>query len=168
MTFQKNFEDHSKQYIFFDDQFLSEQRDRIYNKIVLKKFDVRNNESLKNITLSDINSFNYYFQNSNDKPSVKLLEKNVYQINLINGKSISYEDDYIEIRNISKIDSDKLKNNYSNDQNDIILDMNTIFLNSGINVNVKQESKVKIKLYHTANKNFTIFQKKFFYFPKRL
>ena len=80
MTLQDNFNQHSKQYIFSDDEFLISEREKIYKKIYSNKFDKRNNESLKNINFSDLNSFNYYFQTSSEKPSVNLLEKNVYEI----------------------------------------------------------------------------------------
>ena len=103
MTLQDNFNDHSKQYIFSNDELLSKERFKTFEKINLNKFDKKNNESLKNLSLSDLNSFNYYFQTSKEKPNVKVLSKNIYEINIVNGKCKNYNDDNIEIRNILQV-----------------------------------------------------------------
>ena len=76
MNLEDNFKKHSKKYLFSNDEFLSKQRENIFNKILLNNFDKKNNESLKNINFSDLNSFNYYYQPTREKPSVKLIEKN--------------------------------------------------------------------------------------------
>ncbi len=75
MTFLENFNEHSKQYIFSDNNFLLNEREKTFNKINSNDFDKRNNESLKNIALTDLNSFNYYFQPSKEKPKINLIEK---------------------------------------------------------------------------------------------
>ena len=59
MTLEENFKQHSAEYIFSNDQFLSDHRENIFDKIKLKKFDKKNNESLKNISISDLSIFNY-------------------------------------------------------------------------------------------------------------
>ena len=59
MTLEENFKQHSNQYIFSNDEFLLNEREKIFNKINLKNFEKKNNESLKNITFSDLDSFKY-------------------------------------------------------------------------------------------------------------
>ena len=166
MTLQDNFNKHSKEYIFSNDALLSKDRQKTFNKIELKKFDKRNNESLKNINFSDLNSFNYYYEPSVEESSVNLLEKKIYQINFINGKCKNYEDNDIEIRNIQSSDFDKFKDKNFYETDDIISDFNKIFLNSGIFIKIKTNSKVKLNLIHTSHKNYTIFQHNFFQFQK--
>ena len=167
MTFLDNFKYHSKQFIFSDDKFLLKEREKTFNKIDLNKFDKKNNESLKNINFLDLTSFNYHFEPLKEKPTVKLIEKNFYQINNINGISYDYEDENIEIRNVLSEDFEKNRDNIK-EVDDIILDLNTIFLNSGIFIKVKKDSKIKIKLIHKTDKNYTIFQHNFFNFQKNI
>ena len=61
MNFEDNFKNHSSEYIFSNDKFLVRKRKNIFNKIKLKKFDRKNNESLKNLSLSDLSVFNYHY-----------------------------------------------------------------------------------------------------------
>ena len=166
MAFKENFNEHSKQYIFSNNEFLLNERKKTFDKIYSNNFNKRNNESLKNLSLSDLNAFNYYFQPSKEKPKVMLLEKNFYQINIINGECNNYEDDNIEIRNVIIDDFEKNRHNNYNDLNDIVIDFNKIFLNSGIFVKVKSGYKIKINLVHKTYKNYTIFQHNFFNFQK--
>jgi Fe-S cluster assembly protein SufD len=166
MTLKENFKKHSDYYIFSHDKFLLKEREKTFNKIYLSKFDKKNNESLKNISLSELNSFNYYFQPAKEKPIVRLVDKNVYQINIINGKCDNYEDENIEIRNVFIEDFKKGALNNYKEINDIIIDFNNIFLNSGIFIKVKPDSKIQIKINHKTLKDYTIFQHNIFNFKK--
>jgi len=166
MIFEENFEHHSKEYLFSNNKFLSEQREKIFNKINLQNFDKKNNESLKNITISELSEFDYYYPPTKEEPSVTLIEKINYKINIVNGICKNYEDDNIEIRNILREDFDKFSDNNYRDSDDIVADFNTIFLNSGILVNVKTNIKIKLNLVHYSHENYTIFQNNFFNFQK--
>ncbi len=166
MNFQENFNNHSKQYIFSNDNYLSKERQKIFNKINLNKFDKKNNESLKNISISDLNSFNYFYEPSKEKPNIEISEKNIYQINLVNGKCPDYKDENIQIRNILIKDIELFKSNNQKNTNDIVADLNLIFLNSGIFIDVNERSKIKICLNYKAEKDYTIFQHNFFNFLK--
>ena len=53
MAFENNFTHHSKEYIFLDNKTLSSQREQVFKKIIQKNYDKKNNESLKNITITD-------------------------------------------------------------------------------------------------------------------
>ena len=57
MTLENNFINHSKEYIFSDNKILSNQRESTFKKIFLKNYDKKNNESLKNITITDLSKF---------------------------------------------------------------------------------------------------------------
>ena len=166
MILLENFNKHSKYYVFADNKLCLEIRKKIFNKINSKDFEIRNNESLKNINLSDLNSFNYYSPISKQNPSTKLCEKKVYKINIVNGKCQNYEDENIEIRNVLSKDFEKFGHLNYQETDDVVIDLNTLFLNSGIIFNVKSESKIKININHKTQKNFTIFQNNYFNFKK--
>ena len=164
MTFEDNFNNHSKEYIFSKDDFLSNERQNIFNKIKLKDFDKKNNESLKNISFSDLSLFDYYYKITDDDPKIVLIDKYTYKINIINGVCKNYEDDNIQIRNITNLDSKKFADQNDKNLNDLVIDFNKIFLNSGIFINVKKNTKLKLDLVHTTYENYTIFQNNFFSF----
>ena len=103
MTFEDNFNYHSKEYIFSNDDFLSNERKKIFNKIKLKDFDKKNNESIKNISFSDLSLFDYHYNFTDEIPKIVLVDKYIYKINIINGVCKNYEDDNIEIRNAKSI-----------------------------------------------------------------
>ena len=130
MNLEDNFKKHSKKYLFSNDEFLSKQRENIFNKIILNNFDKKNNESLKNITMSDLILFDYCYNPSVEKPSVILVEKENYKINIVNGLCKNYEDNNIEIRNITTSDSKRFRDQNFENSEDIVIDFNRIFLNS--------------------------------------
>ena len=74
MTFESNFINHSKEYIFLDNDALFKNREKKYNKIIQKDYDKKNNESLKNITISDISNFDYFYKPKKDVSKVLLVD----------------------------------------------------------------------------------------------
>ena len=46
MTFENNFINHSKEYIFFDNKTLLNQREEAFKKISQKNYDRKNNEMI--------------------------------------------------------------------------------------------------------------------------
>ncbi|MDC0161632.1 SufD family Fe-S cluster assembly protein [bacterium] len=166
MTFEDNYSHHSKKYIFSNNEFLSKQREDIYNKLVLKKFDKKNNESLKNITFSDLSVFDYYYEPVKEKPSTILTKNKYYEINIVNGVCKNYEDDSIEIRNITGLDFKEFTKLNTLSYEDIVIDFNKIFLNSGIFFNIKANAKLRIQINHKTDQNYTIFQNNIFNFQK--
>ena len=84
MTFESNFINHSKEYIFLENDVLFKNREKKYNKIIQKDYDKKNNESLKNINFSDLSIFDYYYQNSNTNPRTLIQENGDYMITIVN------------------------------------------------------------------------------------
>ena len=80
MTLENNFINHSKEYLFLDNDILYKNREKAYNKIIQKDFDKKNNESLKNITISDVINFDYFYKPKKNIPKVSLLNKLNYEI----------------------------------------------------------------------------------------
>ena len=132
MTFENNFIDHSKQYIFLDNATLLSQREKIFKKIFQKNYDKKNNESLKNITFSDLSKFDYFYKPEKEDPRISLIDNFNYEIRVVNGICKNYEDDNIEIRNITNLDFKNFLHKDAYNLDDIIIDFNKIFLNSGI------------------------------------
>ncbi len=161
MTLENNYKLHSKEYIFSDNKILNDNREYIYSKFLSKKFDKKNNESLKNIFFSDLTTFDYLHDVKNDKPSVFSTDNKNYKINIINGQCKNYKDNKIEIRNIFESDYNKYLDQFEQNNDDIIIDLNKIFLNSGFFIDVQENSEINLEIIHNTNKNQTIFQNSF-------
>ena len=146
MTLENNFKEHSKKYIFSNNNILSKEREATFKKISSNNFEKRNNESLKNITFSDLSLFKYFYEPPKEITNIKVLNNEKYEIQIINGKCKNYEDKNIEIRNIKESDFLKLTEKYNDNQDDLIIDFNKIFLNSGFFFNVKSNSKIQLKI----------------------
>ena len=74
MTFENNFIDHSQQYIFLDNETLLRQREETFQKIFHKNYDKKNNESLKNITISDLSKFDYFYKPEKEESKISLID----------------------------------------------------------------------------------------------
>ena len=166
MSFENNFINHSKEYIFLDNEILLNEREKTFKKISEKNFDKKNNESLKHVSFSDLSQFDYYYKPKKENSKVSLIDNLTYEIKVVNGICKNYEDDNIEIRNLTNLDFESLLNQNNNNSDDIIIDFNKIFLNSGIFFNIKSNSKLNIRVLHNTSDNFTIFQNNFINFKK--
>ena len=162
MTFEDNFKKHTSEYIFSNNEFLVKQRESFFDKIQSNKFDRKNNESLKNLSISDLSNFNYHYHSFEEEPEVSLLEKESYKIKIVNGRCKNFEDDNIEIKNITNSDFKLFNSQNNNNFNDVVLQLNAIFLNTGILINVKKNTKLKLFLSHNTHEDYTIFQNIFF------
>ncbi len=166
MTFENNFINHSKDYIFSANETLANQREQSFRKILKNNYDKKNNESLKNITISDLSKFDYFYKYENKAPKVSVLDSINYEIRVVNGMCQNFEDDNIEIRNLQNYDFNSFLDQDNNNSDDIIIDLNKIFLNSGIFFNIKNDTKLNIRLIHDTSDNFTVFQNNFINFKK--
>ncbi|MDA1181936.1 MAG: hypothetical protein O3C64_06205, partial [Proteobacteria bacterium] len=122
MSFENNFIKHSEEYIFSDNNILLEERERIFKKITKKNYDKKINESLKNLTISDLSKFDYFYKPIKEDSTVSLIDDLNYEIKLVNGVCKHYEDDYIEIRNLTNLDFTTFLNQDHNNLDDIIID----------------------------------------------
>ena len=85
MSIENNFSNHSKEYIFLDNETLSNQREKVFKKIIKKNYDKKNNESLKNITISDLEKFDYFYKPIKEVSKVSSIDNFNYEIKLVNG-----------------------------------------------------------------------------------
>ena len=162
MTFEDNFKHHTNEYIFSNNEFLVKQRKSFFDKIQSNKFDRKNNESLKNLNISDLSKFNYHYHPFKEEPEVSLIKKDSYKIKIVNGKCKNFEDDNIEIKNICSSDFQIFNNQKNKNLTDPVLGLNTIFLNTGIFFNIKKNTNLKLYLFHNTHDDFTVFQNSFF------
>ena len=95
MTIENNFINNSKEYIFSDNKILSNQRESTFKRIFQKNYDKKNNESLKNITITDLSKFDYFYKPIKEDSTVSLIDDLSYEIKLVNGICRHYEDDFI-------------------------------------------------------------------------
>ena len=167
MTFENNFLNHTKEYIFLDNETLLDQREKTFKKICKKNFDKKNNESLKHISISDLSEFDYFYKPEKVDSKISLIDDLNYEIRMVNGICKNYEDDNIEIRNLTNLDFKSFLNQDNNNLDDIIIDFNKIFLNSGIFFNIKSDTNFNIRLIHYTSDNFTIFQNNCINFKKK-
>lgn len=167
MTLENNFFNHSKEYIFSDNDTLLNQRKKAFKKIIQKNYDKKNNESLKNLKISNLSDFDYFYKPTKVDSKVSLIDDFSYEVKIVNGICKNYRDDNIEIRNLTNLDFKNFLNQDINNSNDIIVDFNKIFLNSGIFFNIKSNTNLKICLIHDTSNNFTIFQNNFLNFKKK-
>jgi len=166
MNLENNFINHTKEYIFLNNETLLNQRQKTFEKILYKNYDKKNNESLKHITISDLSNFDYFYKSENEDSKVSIIDKYNYEIKVINGICKNYEDENIKIRNLTNLDFKSFLNKDNYNLDDIIIDFNKIFLNAGIFFDIKSNSKLNIRLIHHTSANFTIFQNSFIYFKK--
>ena len=117
MTLENNFIIHSTECIFSDNKILSNRRESVFKKIFQKNYDKKNNESLKNITITDLSKFDYFYKPIKEDPTVSLIDDLNYEIKLVNGICKNYEDDSIEIRNITNLD---FKSFLNQDKNNLV------------------------------------------------
>tara|TARA_Y100001970_G_scaffold258688_1_gene338856 strand:- start:18694 stop:19917 length:1224 start_codon:yes stop_codon:yes gene_type:complete len=137
------------------------ERDKVLNKFKLEYFNKKNNESLKNIDLNQLLNFKYNYVNASKKCSTKA-SGNTYNIYLVNGKCEDFEDEKVQISNLTSEDSNFFFNNKFSSLNDFLIDMNSLFLNSGIKIEIKKNQKIHINIENfISENNLSIFQKNF-------
>ena len=63
MNIEENFQSNSKYLLFSDNKNIIEKRKELMEKIISNNFDKKNNESLKNVDISNLLSFDYNHKN---------------------------------------------------------------------------------------------------------
>ena len=106
------------------------------------------------------------YKSTKENPYVISSKNKNYKIKIVKGVCKNYKDDNIEIRNILSSDFEKFLEIYDDNNDDIVIDFNKIFLNCGMFFNIKTRNNLKLELVHKTDKNYTIFQNNFFNFEK--
>jgi len=159
MNIKENFTKKCDHLLFSKNKNILLQKNELLKKISSDKINKKNNESLYNINLSELLTFNYKYEIKDNQSATKLIEKNYYKINIHNGVCEEFEDENIKIIKLSNLNINKTFDNDFKFFDDIIFDLNFLFLNSGYVLTVKQNTDIKIKLSNQTDNNLTIFQR---------
>jgi len=145
--------------LFSNVENINAKRKKVLKKFIPEYFN-KNNENLKYLDLKNLNSFKYNYKKSEKDIETKIDNKGNYLINIVNGNCNNFEDKKIEIHNLTSNDSGIFFNNDFQLDNDYILDLNSIFLNSGVKIRINKNQNVLFKMKNIVSDNFlTIFQK---------
>ena len=162
MEVQQIYAENINNFLFSKNDKIIKFREKILKKLTKDYLNKKNNESIKNIDLNLINNLDYKYQNVKVLNSIKVNNKNNYELNIVNGLLEDFHDDKIKINLINNKDSDIFFNNISFPQDDYIVDLNSLLTNSGYKLLIKKNQKVLLDIKNTfPDQNFTIFQKNF-------
>ena len=167
MNVNEIYENKKKSFLFHDSNEFQILRKKLIEKFDLSPKNIRNNESLKHLDLSVL-KFNYEYQTIVNDIEYHDNKEDFININVINGR-------------INKIDSNDLNkkdlsiNNIENNNihicnkfltfqkffsDDYILNLNSIFLNSGYELNINENKEAVIHINNLISEdNITLFQK---------
>ena len=160
MNIQEIYKQNKKNIFFSEISKVSNHRKKLITIFETDKYDKKNNESLKNLSLKNYFNFNYNYLVQDDTPAINNYENNNYSIVSINGKCSNYNDDKIQITNLTHEDYNDFSDNNLIEKNDHFVNLNSLFLNSGFKIIVKKNSNLKIKISNIITKDsLTIFQK---------
>ena len=159
MAVQQIYTENKNNFLFSKNAKIKKLREKILKKLTKDYLNKKNNESIKNVDLNLINNLDYKYQNVKVLNSIKVNNKNNYELNIVNGLLEDFHDDKIKINLINDKESDIFFNNISFPQDDYIVDLNSLLTNSGYKLLIKKNQKVLLDIKNTFHdQNFTIFQ----------
>ena len=132
MYINKEYLENYKNLLFSDFKEVREERDNVLKKFIPLYFDKKNNERIKNVDINKLSNLNYGYKTPTDLISVVKNNDNSYTIKLVNGKCENFKDQNLEIANIDSNDLKFFFNNKLSNKNDFLIDLNSLFLNSGV------------------------------------
>jgi len=160
MYINKEYLENYKNLLFSDYEEVRKERDNVLKKFIPLYFDKKNNESIKNVDSNKLANLNYSYKSPTDLISVIKKNDNSYIVKLVNGKCENFKDQNLEITNINSNDLKFFFNNKLSDTNDFLIDLNSLFLNSGVKIKINKHKNVDVKIFNIVlEDNLTIFQK---------
>ena len=154
MNLEEIYFKNKKKLLFSEDSNVSEIRNNILEKLLSKKNDSKNKKKYNNDDFNIFDKINYKFENSPISSSIRVYEKRIYNFDIVDGHLKSFEDSQIKLSPIEYKD-----NNILDEDNDII-NLNTLFTNGGYEIEIKKSKKITINIKNIiSNSSFTTFQK---------
>ena len=154
MNLEEIYFKNKKKLLFSGDSNVSEIRNNILEKLLSKKNDSKNKKKYNNDDFNIFDKINYKFENSSISSSIRVYEKRIYNFDIVDGHLKPFEDSQIKISPIEYKD-----NNILDEDNDII-NLNTLFTNGGYEIEIKKSKKITINIKNIiSNSSFTTFQK---------
>ena len=162
MNIQETYKKNRKNLLFFDNENIEKYKLALLSRFNDNKFDKKNNESLKNISLKKFFDFRYKYNLPEDPSLTKLNKDGQYTIVLVNGQCEKFSDENISIQNINSKNFNDYLNNELSTKNDFFIDLNSIFLNSGFKLEIKKNKNVRIKIINiVSEEGLTLFQRNY-------
>ena len=167
MNVNEIYENKKKSFLFNDSNEFQILRKKLIEKFDLSPKNIRNNESLKHLDLNVL-KFNYKYQAKANDIEYHDNKEDFININVINGRINKIDSNDLNRKNLSinNIDNDNnyICNKFLSFQNffldDYILNLNSIFLNSGYELNINENKEAIIHINNLISKdNITLFQK---------
>ena len=167
MNVKKIYDDKKKSFLFHDSNEFQILRKKLIEKFDLSPKNLRNNESLKHFDLNVL-KFNYEYETKRKDIKYNDNKEDYIDINVIDGKIHNVDSNNLNKKNflINNIESNN-KNickkflffqNFFLD--DFILNLNSIFLNSGYELNINENITTVIHINNLISRdNITLFQK---------
>ena len=167
MNVKKIYDDKKKSFLFHDSNEFQILRKKLIKKFDLSPKNLRNNESLKHFDLNVL-KFNYEYETKRKDIKYNDNKEDYIDINVIDGKIHNVDSNNLNKKNflINNIESNN-KNickkflffqNFFLD--DFILNLNSIFLNSGYELNINENITTVIHINNLISRdNITLFQK---------
>ena len=174
MKIQEIYNQKKNNFLFSDSQKFKELREDIIQNFDLSLKNKKNNESIQNVDpIAFVSSYNY--NNVSDNINYLNIDENNINIEVIDGK-ISKIETNKDNRSKVIINNIQNKNNLIHDKfltyqnyfnQDLILNLNSLFLNSGYEITISENEQATIYISNnTKEKNSTIFQKNFIHCMK--
>lgn len=167
MNVNEIYDNKKKSFLFHDSNEFQVLRKKLIEKFDLSPKNLRNNESLKHLD-PKVLKFNYDYEIKRKDIEYNNNKENFININVINGRINNVDsDDLIKkdlyINNIEN-NNNLICNKFLSFQNffldDYILNLNSIFLNSGYELNISKNKEAIIHINNLISKdNITLFQK---------
>ena len=167
MNVNKIYDDKKKSFLFHDSNEFQILRKKLIKKFDLSPKNLRNNESLKHFDLNVL-KFNYEYETKRKDIKYNDNKEDYIDINVIDGKIHNVDSNDLNKKNffINNIESNNknICNKFLSFQNfvldDYILNLNSIFLNSGYELNINENTTTTIHINNLISKdNITLFQK---------
>jgi len=155
--------------LFSDSEIFNSYRNELINSFNIKSKEIKNNESLKYFDRSIIDNFKYKYSDLSSKHIFQKNSKiNKKQINILNGKLNiveNFNDETLKIKIINNKNlffENQIEKNNNFFKEDYIVKLNSIMMNAGYELNIKNNKNEKIYITNTVNLDgITVFQKNF-------
>ena len=167
MNVNEIYENKKKSFLFHDSNEFQILRKKLIEKFDLSPKNIRNNESLKHLDLNVL-KFNYEYQTIVNDIEYHDNKEDFININVINGRINKIDSNDLNKKNLSINNIDNNNNNICNKflsfqkffSDDYILNLNSIFLNSGYELNISENKEAVIHINNLISEdNITLFQK---------
>lgn len=174
MKIQDIYNQKKNNFLFGDSNEFNKLRENIIKNFDLSLKNKKNNESIQHIDpIAFVSSYNY--NNVSDDINYINIDENNVNIQVVDGKISKIETNkdnkskviISNIKNKNNLIHDKFLTYQNYFNQDLVLNLNSLFLNSGYEITIAENQQLTIHiLNNTKEKNSTIFQKNFIHCMK--